>query len=375
MNKITQMYSEEHLYSIALRECNFIGDINFSKLVRRFGTAENVWKNSKKELSKTDGIGTKIISDIGNPEHLKFAQDELLFCEKNSIKINLRHQNDLPFLLNECDDAPAILYQKGNFETKHKTISLVGTRNITSYGKKFIEDFFEASKLHPYISVSGLALGVDKAIHEQSLKNQIHTIGILAHGFHTFYPSANKKLSEKILEESGGLLTEFNSSRKPDRENFIQRNRIIAGISPATIVVETAFGGGSVSTATFANTYNRDVFALPGKITDKYSQGCNQLIFQNKATAISTIKDLLDLLGLNDPKEKIEELFPHSKTTVQLSENQELIYKQIIENPHITLDDLAEKISVSSHKLLPVILELELLGKVKSFSGRQFIAL
>jgi len=136
------MYSEEHLYSIALRECNFIGDINFSKLVHRFGTAENVWKTSKKELSKTDGIGTKIISDIGNTEHLKFAEKELSFCEKNSIKINLRHQNDLPFLLNECDDAPAILYQKGSFETNLKTISLVGTRNITSYGKKFIEDFF-----------------------------------------------------------------------------------------------------------------------------------------------------------------------------------------------------------------------------------------
>ncbi|WP_435525073.1 DNA-processing protein DprA [Chryseobacterium indoltheticum] len=185
----------------------------------------------------------------------------------------------------------------------------------------------------------------------------------------------NKKLSEKILEENGGLLTEFNSSRKPDRENFIQRNRIVAGISPATIVVETAFGGGSISTATFANTYNRDVFALPGRIGDKYSQGCNHLIFQNKATAISTIKDLLNLLGFNDPKEKIEELFPCSKTTIQLSENQELIHKNILENPYISLDDLAEKISVSSHKLLPVILELELLGKVKSFSGRQFIAM
>ncbi len=369
------MYSEEHLYSIALRECNFIGDINFFKLVRRFGTAENVWKTPKKELSKTDGIGTKIISDIGNPEHLKFAEKELLFCEKNSIKINLRHQNDLPFLLNECDDAPAILYQKGNFEMNLKTISLVGTRNITAYGKKFIEDFFEESKSHQFISVSGLALGVDKEVHEESLKHQIPTIGVLAHGFHTFYPTKNRKLSEKIVEENGGLLTEFNSSRKPDRENFIQRNRIVAGISPATIVVETAFGGGSISTATFANTYNRDVFALPGRISDKYSQGCNHLIFQNKATAISTIKDLLDLLGFNDPKEKIEELFPHSKITVQLSENQELIYKNIAENPHISLDDLAEKISVSSHKLLPVILELELLGKVKSFSGRQFVAM
>lgn len=369
------MYSEEHLYSIALRECNFIGDINFYKLVRAFGSAKNVWESSKKELSKTDGIGAKTSSDIGNPEHLKFAEKELLFCEKNSIKINLRHQNELPFLLKECDDAPAILYQKGNFETNVKTISLVGTRNITAYGKNFIEDFFEESQSYQFLSVSGLALGVDKEVHEQSLKHKIPTIGVLAHGFHTLYPSKNKKLSEKIIEENGGLLTEFNSSRKPDRENFIQRNRIVAGISPATVVVETAFGGGSISTATFANTYNRDVFALPGKITDKYSQGCNHLIYQNKATAISTIKDLFDLVGFNNPKEKIEELFPRSETTIQLSENQELIYKNIAENPHVTLDDLAEKISVASHKILPVILELELLGKVKSYSGRQFLAI
>jgi DNA processing protein len=369
------MYSEEHLYSIALRECNFIGDINFYKLVRSFGSAKKVWETSKKELSKTDGIGVKTVSDIGNAEHLKFAEKEILFCEKNSIKINLRHQNELPFLLKECDDAPAILYQKGNFDTTLKPISLVGTRNITLYGKKFIEDFFEEAKSHRFISVSGLALGVDKDVHENSLKYQIPTIGVLAHGFHILYPSKNKKLSERIIEENGGLLTEFNSSRKPDRENFIQRNRIVAGISPCTIVVETAFGGGSISTATFANTYNRDVFALPGKITEKYSQGCNHLIFQNKASAISTIKDLLDLAGFNENKEKTGQLFPHSEVSIQLSESQELIYRSIAENPHISLDDLAERISIASHKILPVILELELLGKVKSFSGRQFIAI
>ena len=369
------MYTEEQLYSIALRECNFIGDINFLKLVRRFGTAENVWKYSKKELSKTDGIGLKTVSEIGSSQHLKFAEKEISFCEKNSVKINLRHQKELPFLLHECDDAPAILYQKGDFDISLKTLSLVGTRNITSYGKKFIEDFFEETKSHQYISISGLALGVDKEVHEQSLNHKISTIGVLAHGFHTFYPSKNRKLSEKILEQGGGLLTEFNSSRKPDRENFIQRNRVIAGLSPATIVVETAFGGGSISTATFANNYNRDVFALPGRISDKYSQGCNHLIFQNKATAISTTKNLLDLIGFNDSKEIIEELFPHSKITIQLTENQELIYMGIVENPHITLDDLADRISVPAHKLLPVLLELELLGKVKSFSGRQFLAL
>ncbi len=369
------MYSEEHLYSIALRECNLIGDINFYKLVRTFGNAKNAWENTKKEYKKLDGFGSKMIADIGNPEHLKFAEKELKFCETNNIKINLRHFQELPGLLHECDDAPAILYQKGNLDNFKEKVSIVGTRNMTLYGKQFIHDFFEETRSCNYISVSGLALGVDKEVHEQSVYNQISTAAVLAHGFHTLYPAKNKKLAEKILEEGGALFTEFNSSRKPDRENFIQRNRIVAGISPSTIVVETAFGGGSVSTATFANNYNREVYALPGKITDKQSQGCNHLIFQHKALAISTIKDLINNLGFNNPKTKNEELFPCSETYVQLAGNQELIFKIINENPQISLDDLAHKTNLSSHKILPVILELELLGKVKSFSGRQFVVI
>lgn len=368
------MYSEEHLYSIALRECNLIGDINFYKLVRTFGSAKNAWENTKKEYKKLDGFGSKMISDIGNPDHLKFAENELKFCETNHIKINLRHLHDLPKLLNECDDAPVILYQKGNYDGSKQKVSMVGTRNMTSYGKQFIEEFFQETSSGNFISVSGLALGVDKEVHEQSILHQISTVAVLAHGFHTLYPSKNKKLSEKILEEGGVLFTEFNSSRKPDRENFIQRNRIVAGISPATIVVETAFGGGSISTATYANLYNREVYALPGKITDKQSQGCNHLIFQNKASAISTIKDLVDNLGFNHPKGRTGELFPHSEISIQLTENQSEIFKIIDENPQISLDDLADKTALASHKILPVILELELLGKVKSLSGRQFLA-
>ncbi|MCW3160585.1 DNA-processing protein DprA [Chryseobacterium oryctis] len=369
------MYSEEHLYSIALRECNLIGDINFYKLVKTFGSAKDAWENAKKEYSKIDGIGKKIVSDIGNPTHLKFAENELAFCEKNEININLRHLQNLPYLLDECDDAPAILYQKGTLNTLLNPVSIVGTRNITPYGQKFIADFFEEVQHLNLASISGLALGADKEVHEQSIQFNIPTIGVLAHGFHTLYPAKNKKLAEKMFQNGGALLTEFNSSQKPDRENFIQRNRIVAGLSPSTIVVETAFGGGSISTATFANNYNRDVFALPGKITDKYSQGCNQLIFQNKATAISTIKDLINLLGLNKQKDKTEELFPEVKESIQLTENQKSIYDTIINNPHVSLDDLSAKVLLPSHKILPIILELELLGKVKSFSGRQFLAI
>ncbi len=369
------MYSEEYLYAIALRECALIGDINFYKLVRTFGGAREAWEKTRKEYKKLDGFGRKLISDIGNPEHLKFAEQELKFCEQNHVKVRLRHLNELPRLLNECDDAPAILYQKGNFEDRKEKVSIVGTRNMTSYGTRFIQDFFEETQSCHYSSVSGLALGVDKEVHERSIHHQIPTVAVLAHGFHLLYPAKNRKLSEKILQEGGALLTEFNSSRKPDHENFIQRNRIIAGISPSTIVVETAFGGGSISTATFANQYNREVFALPGKITDRQSQGCNHLIYQNKAAVISTVKDLVDNLGLNKAEAGIEDLFPRSEVMPQLTENQKSILSVISDHPKISLDDMIEKINLSSHKILPVILELELLGKVKSLSGRQFIAI
>lgn len=369
------MNSEEYFYAIALRECSQIGDIHFHKLVHTFGSAQEAWKRAKKEYKKLDGIGQRTVSDIGNTSHLEFAEDELNFCEKNNIQIRLKHLKETPSLLNECNDAPAILYQKGNIENIQPKVSIVGTRNMTAYGKQFLDDFFEATQSSKYVTVSGLALGIDKEVHEQSIRHQKPTVAVLAHGFKYLYPAKNRKLSEKILLEGGALITEFSSSRKPDRENFIQRNRIVAGISPATIVVETGFGGGSVSTAAFANDYNRDVFALPGKITDSSSQGCNQLIFHHKATAISTLKDLIGLLGLNEPKEKMEELFPYSETILQLSDNQNLIYQSIKDQPQISLDDLAQKIDLPTHKILPIILELELLGKVKSFSGRQFIAI
>jgi DNA processing protein len=369
------MYSEEHLYSIALRECNLIGDINFYKLVRTFGSAKNAWQQTRKEYKKIDGLGYKMVADIGNPDHLKFAENELTFCEKNNIHINLRHHDELPKLLNECYDAPAILYQKGSFDDHQQKVSIVGTRNMTSYGSQFLHDFFEETQSCNFASVSGLALGIDKEVHERSLQKHIPTIAVLAHGFHTIYPSKNRKLSEKIIEEKGTLFTEFNSSRKPDRENFIQRNRIVAGLSPATIVVETAFGGGSISTATFANQYNREVFALPGKITDKQSQGCNHLIFQHKAAAISTMKDLIENLGIKKPKAKMKELFSHSEINIQFSESQQLIFDIIAGSPKISLDEIIEKTDLSSHKILPIILELELLGRVKSLSGRQFLAI
>ncbi len=366
------MFSEEHLYSIALRRCSNIGDMNFHKLIQKLGSTEKIWKTPKSKLVKIEGIGSKIVSEIGNTDHLEFAEKELLYCSKNNITILLRHKSELPKLLKECDDAPAILYKKGDFDEARNRLSIIGTRNITHYGRDFIKNFLHEVAPNNILTISGLALGVDAEVHVQSLENNIPTIGVLAHGFHTFYPSQNKFLADRILENGGCLLTEFNTSQKPDRENFIQRNRIIAGLSEVTIVVETAFGGGSISTVTFANNYNRDVYALPGKITDKYSQGCNNLIAQNKAATIASISQLITNLNFVDEKATIGELFPSSETRLSLTKEQQTVLNIISENTSIGIDLLSEKMEVPSYKILPIILELELLGYIRTFSGQQF---
>ena len=365
------MFTDEHLYSIALRKCNHIGDISFRKLVAKIGSAEEAWKSPKKFLLKIDSFGTKTTSDIGNQDHLKFAEKEIDFCTKKNINIHLRHQNSFPNLLLECEDAPAIIYSKGKFNHQQNAISIVGTRHVTEYGKNFIKDFTKLLSQHNAITVSGLALGADTEVHEQSLANNIPTIAVLAHGFHTLYPSKNRNLSELILDKGGALITEFNSSQKPDRENFIQRNRIIAGLSAATIVVETAFGGGSISTATFANGYNREVYALPGKITEKYSQGCNQLIAQNKASTISTIKNLLEDLGFSQHPTLgqlfQEEVIPNFKTSFH-----EKLFHLIKQQPNICLDELSLLSEFPSHTILSTLLDLELSNLIKSTSSRQY---
>ncbi|MDO4224321.1 MAG: DNA-processing protein DprA [Bergeyella zoohelcum] len=366
------MFSDEHLYSIALRRCSMVGDGYFKKLIQTEGSAQNIWKTPKNQLQKLYGIGEKIVKEIGNDEHLKFAEKELIFCENNNIKVNLKHLGDLPKLLAECENAPAILYQKGNFDQSKTAISIVGTRNLTSYGKNFIGKFLAETKDYNIQTISGLALGADTEVHQQSLENNIPTTGVLAHGFHMLYPSKNKVLSEKILENGGCLFTEFNTSEKPDREHFIQRNRIVAGLSMTTIVVETAFGGGSISTVGFANSYNRDVYALPGKITDKYSQGCNLIISQNKAATIATVSSLIKDLGLEESPVKLPQLFPDDEVKIELSENQQKIYDYIKQHPQISLDDLAENLEIPVYKIHPILLEMEILGCIRSLSGRQF---
>ena len=263
-----------------------------------------------------------------------------------------------------------MLYQKGDFNENLKLISIVGTRKMTAYGKKFIEELCEVLRDKNVLIVSGLALGTDGYAHQQALNHNIPTVGVLAHGLHMIYPAVHEKMSKDILENGGALLSEFNSIAKPDREHFLQRNRIVAGISQFTIVVETAFGGGSMSTVSYANQYNREVLALSGRFGDKYSQGCNMIIAQNKAKILASFQDVLDELGDNYPSVKQPQLFEPKE--IEVEERLKPAYQFIAENSPISLDDLSLKLEMPPFKLLPILLDLELLGYIKALSGKQY---
>lgn len=270
-----------------------------------------------------------------------------------------------------CDDAPVILFYKGNLNSDHNPVSIVGTRKLTSYGKQFIQDLLSELTNTKICTISGLALGADTCVHEESLKNEIPTIAVLAQSLKTIYPSSNKNLAKRILDNNGALISEYTSFDNISRENFLQRNRIIAGFAPHLIVVETAYGGGSMTTVNYANGYNRDVFALPGKITDQYSQGCNQLIAINKAEAIVDIKTLIQNLNITIQPE----LFPKEEPMIKLDPDKkehQLILGIITQEKSISLDEIADKTNILHHKLLPILLDLEIYGYIKCLSGRLY---
>lgn len=365
------MPTEHHLYALALRLTPNIGDQNFRKLLGFASSAKEIWMASKKDLTQIEGIGEKTVAYIGQLDILKAAEAELSFCENEGITIIIRNDKKYPNLLSYCDDAPAVLFVKGKLP-QEKGVSMVGTRKITANGKKFIQDFFEHTAGREFCSVSGLALGVDAEVHQSSIKFNVPTVAVLAHGFCYLYPSSHRKLSEKIIEEGGALVTEFTSMRRPDRENFIQRNRVIAGFSAATVVAETAFGGGSVSTAHFANGYGREVYALPGRYTDAVSLGCNHLIYQNKAVAITTVSQLAKDLGLGKEEFQKPNLFPDEEKSSKIPLEYRKIYEVIQEHSGIALDDLFNKIEMGMSALLAALLQLELQGFIKSTSARTY---
>ena len=357
-------------YKIALSLIPNIGDIRAKRLVAYCGSVDAVFEEKKSALEKIPGIGSSVANDVLNHTIFDRAEEEILFIEKNNITPLFYLDKNYPKRLTHCEDSPILLYFKGNTNLNaKKTISIVGTRDATDYGKTICEKLIADLAIHHVTIVSGLAYGIDICAHRAALENNLPTICALAHGLDKMYPSVHKTTAEKMLE-NGGWLSDFTSKTIPDRENFPRRNRIVAGISDATIVIESKKGGGSLITANIANSYNRDVFAFPGKVNDVCSEGCNNLIKQNKAALIQSAADIVYILGWEESK--ISKNPIQKQLFVELKAEEEILVTILKENNSTTIDDLCFAANMPMSKVSALLLTLEFSGIVKSLHGKMY---
>jgi len=322
---------------------------------------------------KIGGIGKRMAESISGTSALSLAEEELNYITKNEIEVLYFLDDEYPRRLRHCEDGPVVLYSKGSANlNKQQVIAIVGTRNATQYGKDFCQQFMQELKPFNPLVISGLAYGIDTVSHQQALQNGLPTVGVLGHGLDRIYPATNRKLAGRMLE-NGGLITEFVSGTNPDAVNFPKRNRIVAGISDAVVVVEAAKQGGALITAKIANSYNREVFAVPGRLSDPYSEGCNHLIATNQAALLHSVNDLKYLLGWEAGDQKDQVPVQHSLPLDDFnSEEQKIIRIMQSKEGKIGLEDLCFKANSSASKVLPLLMNLELKGVVRSLPGRVY---
>ncbi|MBC7912885.1 MAG: DNA-protecting protein DprA [Pyrinomonadaceae bacterium] len=358
------------LHQIGLTLIPGVGAVNSRLLLKHFGTAEDVFSAKKSQLLLIPGIGEKTAQSILQHDFFERAERELDFVEKYKIKTLFYTSEEYPKRLKNCYDAPVLLYYKGNADlNKSRVVSIVGTRNATAYGKDLTDTLVDELQKHDVLVVSGLAYGIDAMAHKACLKQNIPTVGVVGHGLDRIYPAQHRSLAEKMLS-NGGLLTEFASQTNPDRENFPKRNRIVAGMADATIIVEASLTGGALITAELANSYNRDVFSFPGNIKEEFSAGCNFLIKTNRAHLITSARDLEYLLGWvnEEPKSSQNQL----SLKLNLSADEEKIVTVLSSTTHIGVDELAIATAIPQSKLAITLLGLEMQGTIISLPGKVY---
>ncbi len=361
------------LHQIGLTFIKSIGSSLSKSLLAHFGDAETVFKAPKSKIQRIPLIGIKRLRDIDLTAALRRAEKELTFVEKNDIDVIFYTDKRYPKRLKGCNDAPILLYSKGrnaDLNASH-IISIVGTRNATDYGKQLCKELVEELQRYNTLIVSGLAFGIDVCAHKESLNYNLPTVGVLGHGLDRLYPAQNRATAERMLEH-GGLLTEFPSGTMPDRENFPQRNRIVAGLADATVVIEASVKGGALITAEIANSYNRDVFAFPGRINDEYSEGCNFLIRNNKAALLTCAADLAYSLGWEqsvDAKPVKEQLNLFIDMTTEERTIFDVIYQH---KAPLAIDDLTIKTNMPMSQLAMNLLNMEMQGFIRSLPGKAY---
>lgn len=368
--KLCDLKKEKLLAILRLQKSKAIGDILAKKLIVAVGDIEQLFNEKPATLQKINGIGSFAIQHLFDKQNIKLAEQELDFIVKNKYEVVYFLDDEFPKKLLQCIDSPFVLFKDGNINLiNDKILSIVGTRNMSTYGRDFCEQLIEELAVYNPIIVSGFAYGVDICAHKAAIKNNLQTIAVLAHGFEQIYPKAHKKYMRQVME-NGGFFTEFGFEENPFRENFLRRNRIVAGMSEATIIIESAEKGGSLVTADIANSYDRDVFALPGRNNDIYSKGCNNLIKYNQATLLTSSNDIVKMLNWDvvaKPKKAIQqELF------VTLTDQEQTIYNHLKENGKQMLDLIAIDCNIPLFQISSVLLQMELKGITKPLPGKMF---
>ncbi|MGB0391004.1 MAG: DNA-processing protein DprA [Salibacteraceae bacterium] len=355
-------------YLLALIQCNGIGDTTARKLVIHYGSGKDVFEKLPSEKkSDLPAWPKKVVDSIcAGPNWLE-VEKELEFMEKADIQGISIFDEEYPRRLKFCNDAPLILFIRGNVNLNHsKVLAVVGTRRATPHGKELTKKIIAELKDQDVLILSGLAFGIDIEAHQAALGNKLTTVAVLAHGLDRIYPAEHRREASE-MEKNGAIISEFRSGTKPDRENFPKRNRIVAGMADAVLVIESQRTGGSMITADLGFGYGRDVFAIPGRPGDKQSEGCNFLIRQNKASLVESATDIKYLMNWKDevkPKEIQKQLF------VQLTKEEENLLEILKENGKMPQDELCLSAGMTSSQSSIPLLNLELNGLVRSLPGK-----
>ena len=360
------------IYQLALTEVPNIGCVQAKILVQHIGEAEKIFKARQSTLEKIEGIGTVRAKSIMAFTDFSSAEEEIKFIEKFKIKPLFITDKNYPQRLLNCYDSPTLLYYKGVADLNaSKIVAIVGTRSHTDYSKKMTDKLVQELSAQNILIVSGMAFGVDAIAHKAALKNNLPTVGVLGHGLDQIYPTDHAGLAKDIVKHNGGLLTEFRSKTKPDKHNFPARNRIVAGMSDATIVIESGIKGGSMITAELANGYNKDVFAFPGKVTDNKSAGCNYLIKSNKAMLLTDALELIEIMGWEE-RSRESKVRSQKEIFIELSKEEKIIIDILNEKETVHIDEINLRSGLSSSAIAAAILNLELQNVVNGLPGKMY---
>ncbi|MDR1681189.1 MAG: DNA-processing protein DprA [Prevotellaceae bacterium] len=363
----------EIVYYMAIERIPGVGSTLAKRLIAHCGSAEAVFREKKAILQRIPGIGTMLSQEVAGQQVLKRAEEEYAFLEKHGYRVLCYTDDHYPFRLQHCEDGPVVLFVNGTPDfNQAKVLSIVGTRNATVYGMNWCDGLLAqmAENGHSPVIVSGLAYGIDVCAHRAALRHRLPTIAVMATGLDRIYPPSHAATARKIIEEGGAWVTDFFSKTIPDRTNFLRRNRIIAGLSDATLVVESGAKGGALLTANLALSYNREVLALPGRVTDDYSRGCNQLIRNNKAGLVETLSDLEYILGWERGQPaKGKQLALFTPLTVE----EQHIVDNLKNKTAKTIDALHYETRMPVASLSAILFSLEMKGLIRTLPGKQYV--